>query len=352
MTQKPSRAAPSRRALIAALALAGLATPALAQAPVKLKLQTIGANASTIPDLYARTQDLYRKHGLDVEFLPPIFNANGAMQMVVQGAADVTYSGGSSIVQVVQQGRRIKAFGVVMQGLELKVSMTKPGLEKAEKAGATPSSPLAARVNAMKGMRIGAPATGSSSDLIFRYSLKRFGLDPNKDLAIQPMTDMTAIMAAVRQGAVDGIAGTSTTANARAEAEGSATRYIAFEEDDPLLRAYPTYILAASDEFIQKNPEAVKRLLAVFADAKKAIRRGLTPEEIAAIKKQFFPDMADQALAYSLNLSLPLLKGPLTPTPVVHEALIKTNNAVADVPATVTFEQAFVTAAAAEADKN
>lgn len=345
-----------RAALIAttALAMASLAaTPGAAQdaAPIKIRIQTVGANAATIPDLYARAYGLYKKAGLDAEFLPPIYNAGGAMQMVVQGAADVTYSGGSSVVQVAQQGRKVKVVGVVLQGLDLKVSLTRPGMDKAARVNVTPASPIAERVNALKGMRIGAPATGSSSDLVFRYSLKKYGLEPSRDVTVQPMSDIASMVAASRQGAVDGVAGAAATANARVEAEGIATRFIAFEEFDELLRLYPTYALTTSDDFLAKNPEAIRRLLTVFAEAKKAIRRGLTAEEIATVKKQFFPDMADSALAYALDIAIPALKGPLEPKSIHLESLLKTNNAVADVPATLTFEQVFAPALAAEADK-
>jgi len=328
------------------------ARPALAadDKPIKIRLQTVGANASTIPDLYARVFHLYEKAGIDPEFLPPIYNANAAMQMLVQGSADVTYSGGSSIIQAVQQGRRVKVIATVMEGLEQKISLTKSGMDKIAKLGVTPGSDIKDRVSAMRGFRLAAPATGSSSDLVLRYSLKRYGIDANKDLVIQPMSDLTTIMAAVRQGVVDGVAGTAATANARAEAEGVATRYIAFEEDDPLLRAYPTYVLATSDEFLSKNPESVRRLLTVFSNAKRAIRRGLTPEEIAAIKKEFFPDMTDAALAYGLGISLPLLEAPLEPKQMSFDALITTNNAVADVPASIKYDQAFAPALASEVD--
>jgi ABC-type nitrate/sulfonate/bicarbonate transport system substrate-binding protein len=337
-------------AVVAFAAVAGMSPGHAEDQLLKVRVQTIGANAATVPDLYARVFGLYKQAGLDPEFPPPIYHANGAMQMVIQGSADVAYSGGSSVIQAVQQGRKIKVFGVVLRGLELKISLTKAGMEKAQKLGVTAESPVKDRALALRGMRLAAPATGSSSDLVFRYSLKRFGIDPAKDLTIQPMSDIPTIMAAVRQGVVDGVAGTASTANARAEAEGVATRFIAFEEDDPLLQNYPLYTLATTDDFLAKNPEVARRLLNVFASAKKAIRRGLTPEETATIKKEFFPDMDEKALAYGLSISLPLLKAPLEPQPIMLEALLKTNNAVADVPANISFEQAFAPKLAAEAD--
>ena len=344
----------TRRAVTASLLAAPFVISSAARAqgaPLKLRLQGVGATVATLPDLYARVFKIYEKHGLDVEHLAPIYNANGAMQSVIQGSADVTYGGGSSVIAALNQGRPIKLFGTVIQGFELKVSLAKGGLEKAAKAGATPASPIKDRAAAMKGMRIAAPASGSSSDLLLRYSFKKWGLDPVRDLVIQPMSDIPAMLAAVRQGAVDGLAGTAATANARAESEGVATRYIAFEEEDPVLRSWPPYALLASDDFLKKNMETARRLLMVFHEVKQAIRRGLTAEEIAAVKKVFFPDMADKTLADGLAISLPLLKTKLEPTHEQFDALILTNNAVQEVPAKFTFEQAFYTSLAAEIDK-
>ncbi len=333
------RVAPRLAAWLTVAGLALAAAPVAAQEPLKLRLQTVGMNASTFPDMYARSHDLYRKHGLDVEFLPPIFNAAGALQMVIQGAADVSYSGGSGALQAAQQGRDVQIFGVVLEGLELKVSLTEAGQAKATAAGISEASDFEAKVAALKGMTLSSAATGSSVHMMLRYSLQKYGLNPETDVRIQPMGDLQSAMAALRQGLVDGASGTASSTVGPAEAEGLTKRLLSFEENDPLLRAYPTYALIADSTFLKTNPEAARRLLAVFADAKAAIRAGIDDAEIDRIRGEFLPDMSLQALKSGLASSLPLVQGPMTPRSVNFEALIVTANAVADAPYSVTEAQ-------------
>jgi len=333
--------------MVAAIALA--AAPAAAEDLIKLRLQTVGLNASTFPDMYARTHDLYRKHGLDVEFLPPIFNAAGALQMVIQGDADVSYSGGSGALQAAQQGRDVQIFGIVLEGLELSVSLTPSGQEKA--AGVAEEAPFEEKVAALKGMIIASAATGSSVHMMLRYSLKKYGLDPEVDVQIQPMADVQTSLAALRQGVVDGVSGTGSSTIGPAEAEGLTKRLLSFEKNDELLRAYPTYSLIASSEFLKNNPEAAKRLLAVFAETKAAIRAGISDEEIERIRAEHLPDMKFEALKSGLASSLPLIQGPMAPRSINFDALIVTANAVAETPFTVTQEQLMFPDLAVEVDK-
>ena len=343
----------SRRIVLAGM----LAAPALlvrkarAADPLRIRIQGVGATFTALTEIYARSLGLYEQHGLAAEYLPPIYNANGIMQVVVQGTADIASTGGSSIIQAVQQGRRVKCIGVGMLGLELKVSLTKPGQEKVSKLGITTASPPMERVRALRGLRLAAPGTGSTSDTAFRYSLKRAGIDPTRDVIIQPMGDAGSMLAAARAGAVDALVGVAATANGRAEAEGTATRFIAFEEDDAVLQNYPTTIMAVTDEFLQKNQEAVRRFLASMHDARKAIRRGLTEAELTTMKQKFFPDMSDANWTTSLRQTIPQFSGSLTPVRAQYDALMLTNNAQAEVPATVTFEQCFDPSLAAVVEK-
>ncbi len=345
-----------RRSVLAlglAAPFAGVAVggKAMAQSgPITVRMQGIGANASTLPETYARTVGLFEKNGLNVQFLPPIFNANSVMAVAVQGQADFAYTGGSAIVPVVQQGRPMKVVATILSGLDLKVSLTKVALEKLAKQGVTQNSSVEERVRALRGLRLGAPTVGSLTDLSFRYSMKKYGIDP-KELTIQPMADMTALLAALRQGVVDGVVGTASTTSGRAETEGLAMRYLAFEESDPLLRAFPTYIIAVSDEYLQKNPEAVRRVLTVFSQAKAAIRRGLTDAEFAEVKKQFFPDTPQASYDYGHSVTVPALKASIVPKDEQLVSLLAINNAMAENPAKLTFAQVFDSRIAAEIEK-
>lgn len=342
MLDRMKRAALSLALKPTALALLVGLAPAVAPAAedlIPLKLQTIGANASTFPDYYARAFGLYEKNGLDVEFLPPIYNAAGALQMVIQGAADVSYSGSSAALLADQQGRDIKIFGVVLEGYQVAVSLTESGMEKLQAAGVTMDSSFEDKIHALKGMTIASAATGSSTHMMMRYSLLKYGMDPEADVVIQPLKDFQTTVAALRQGVVDAVVGTASSINVPLESDGLATRLLSFEENDPLLRAYPTYGLMAQTDYLTENPEAARRLAMVFAESKAAIRRGITDEEIQKVHDEYLPDMAIETYKNALKVSFQLTQGPMAPAQINYDALVNTANAVAETPITVTYEQ-------------
>lgn len=335
---------------LAALVLAVAPGLATAQEMIPLRLQTVGANASTFPDLYARSFGLYEKHGLEIEFLPPIFNAAGALQMVIQGDADVSYSGTSGAMLAAQQGRDVQAFGVVLEGLVIPVSLTPSGMEKLAAAGVTGDSSFEEKIEALKGMVIATAATGSTVHALLRYSLMKYGINPETEVTIQPINNLQATFAVLRQNAVDGVVGTASSTVAPAEAEGLTTRLLSFDDNDELLRAYPVYGLMASSGYIAENPEALRRLLSAFAEAKAAIRRGITDEELAKVHADHVPDMDIETLKAGLASSFPLLQGPMEPREINFNALLETANATAESPITLTYEELMAPALAAEVD--
>lgn len=54
----------------------------------------------------------------------------------------------------------------------------------------------------LKGKKAGISAFGSSSDLLIRLALKKYGLDPNKDVAILPMGGQPEAFAALQNGSI------------------------------------------------------------------------------------------------------------------------------------------------------
>ena len=111
--------------------------------------------------------------------------------------------------------------------------------------------------------------------------------------------------------------------------------------EDPTLSIYPAIALVVSDDYLAKNGDTLRRVLAAYHQAKQAIRRGLTEDELAAVKKRFFPDMPEAAWTGGLKLTMPNLIGPLAPSRAQFDALFAVHNATAEVPASVTYEQCF-----------
>jgi NitT/TauT family transport system substrate-binding protein len=334
----------SRRMLLQGSAVTGLAGLApsglLAQEAMAVRIQDFGVNLVSLPLLYGKAFDLFATAGVTLKDVPPIFSTAGIMQSVMNNQADIGYTGATAIVPAVAQGRNLKIVAVVATGMELKLSLTKAAADRLAAKGITANSPFKERLQALKGLRLSAPATGSSTYQGVQYQMKKNGLDAARDVTIQPMPDMAAQIASMRQGAVDGIFGTIGSGVGQAEADG-AVRFIAFEREDPSLQTIPWNVLIATDSFIKEKPQAVRGVVKAFAEAKKAINAGLKPEEIDAIKKRFFPDMPQATFDTIYRGVLPLMKGSLVGTAEQLQTLTDINNSTADMPSRASFEQVF-----------
>lgn len=334
--------------LLAGAGAIGLPTAGRGQAggtpkPLTMKIQDFGPVVVCMPYMLARVNGLFDQAGLALQINPPIFNAAATYNIVLQNQADIGYTGATPMIPLIQQGRPVKIIAIISRGFEIKIALTLQVMEALAKKGVTPDSPLATRVQALRGLRIASPAAGSTIDLGHRYSLKKNGLDPARDVTIQPIADMAGIIAAVRQGAVDGLVGTNATGVAQSVADGVTRLFIEYEKHDETLRVFPFNVLVASDDYIKGNQEAIRRLLIGFQAGKNAIRRGLTADERDKVKKQFFPDMNPDTYRSLVDATMPLLTGPMAASQEQLEVLIGMHNATADVPAKVTFSQMFDT---------
>ncbi len=322
-----------------------------AQKPIALRWQDFGPIINSLPALLARTEGLYDKAGLSVTLNPPIFNASQIVSVVLQGQAEIGYTGSTSMIPVVQQRRPAKIIAVIASGFETRIALTPKALDALAKKGITPNSPFKDRVAALRGLTIAAPASGSTTDLGFRYSLKKNGIEPARDLTIQPLPTSAAIMAVLRQGTVDGMVGSYASGVGQANVEGFGRTFIEFDKEDARLANAPYHILVASDDYVKANPEAVRRVLQAFQAAKNMIRRGLTADELGRVKKQFYPDMDPATYKNLVDNTLAMLTGPMAATREQLEVLLDLNNAVAETPVKLTMEQLFDTRIAESVEK-
>lgn len=338
--------------LMSMTAALALPAPALAQTskPISVRFQDTGSATIFLPYLLSRTE-YFEQNGVVAVPNPPMFAAAPMYNVLLQNQADISYTGPTPIVPLVQQGRPLKIIAVISRGFEVKVALTKPALEALAKKGITPDSPLATRVQALRGLRIGSPPSGSTIEAGFIYSLKRNGLDPTRDLTVQPLPDLNALIAAARQASVDGIVGTNAYGVGVATSDGSSRVFIEFEKHDEGLAVFPFNVLVATDEYVQKNPEAVRRVLASFNAAKNAIRKGITQQQRDRVKNDFFRDMNPDIYRNLTDAVLPQLTGSMVANKAQLDVLLGINNATVATPANLSFEQVFNTRLAEEIEK-
>jgi NitT/TauT family transport system substrate-binding protein len=336
-------------ASVAVLATSGVAAGATdttvppAEAPSgeleTVRLANFGHLPATLPYDYALANDLFEANGVEIAENPAIFNAAEAIQTLFTGDADVGYIGISAPIQGVEVGRDVRVIGVVAGKFPLEVALTNETLEELEANGVTVDSSIEDKVAALEGLTLASPAAGSTTDLVFRYAVDKYGLDPDSDLTIQPVGDAAAIVAAARQGAVDGVIATTGGPSTLAESEGFAQVFINFAEQDPDLGQLPIHVLVTSTDYLEEHPEAVEGVVNAFYQARQAIEAGLSPEELVALKETVAPDMEQGLWDTTIEQILPLFTGSMAVTPEQYDISVAVVDIGADTPTTATFEE-------------
>jgi NitT/TauT family transport system substrate-binding protein len=245
------RAADRPLAFIAAgvTALAAFSAPALAQTKI-----TIGCTATTdcASAMVAVDQGIFAKHGLDAKMVLIGINSNIPAAIV----SDSIQFGGPTA-------------SVFLQAID-------GGLDLVAVAGASSMDPVADQLVAVMartgsnikepkdfvGKKVGAPGIGAFLQVLFVKWLTEKGVDPKQvnfvEVTFPTMNDT------LKSGAVDAV----LTAGAFIDRiKDAGNGYVAARYEADLARPDPIIFYAATRDYAEKNPEAIKSFRAAIAES-------------------------------------------------------------------------------------
>ena len=168
---------------LAACALATGALPARGQEPKKIKIGYPAISYNQVHIWVAKDAGLFRKYGLDAEVI--FFRGGGlATQALVAGDPPIVNVG--TVVQAGLQGHDIVL--IASSESAYNYSVVARGLTKVEQ---------------LRGKRLGVSGFGSASHNASIILFKKFGLEPNKDVAIVTAGPTMDRLSAVDAGRID-----------------------------------------------------------------------------------------------------------------------------------------------------
>src|SRR3954462_2189157 len=134
----------------------------------------------------AHEAGLFAKEGLDdqIIFIP---SATQLAQVTVAGDVDIASLGGGPLIAAVLSGADLKVFGNNVNKMIFSLH-TKPEIKSIEE---------------LRGKRIAVSRFGSSSDVSARYALRKFNIDPQKDVILMQLGSMSNMFGALRSGAIE-----------------------------------------------------------------------------------------------------------------------------------------------------
>lgn len=226
-----------------------LVTVAFAQL-TKLRAAYSAESSWSLATWVAHDAGLYRKYGLDVD-LVLIRSASTITSALIAGETPMIQLGGNGTIQAALQGADTVNILTLVPIIPQSLVVT-PDIKGTED---------------LRGKRFGVSRFGALSDLVIRRYLRKFGLDPAKDVTIVQIGGIPELVTAMKAGA---ISGGSISPPALTVAKKFGFKELAdFESLD---YKYPAVAIASTKSFIQRNRPAALNFIRGEIEGIHAIR--------------------------------------------------------------------------------
>jgi ABC-type nitrate/sulfonate/bicarbonate transport system substrate-binding protein len=257
------------------------------------------------PIWVAHDAGYFAKEGLqdDIILIP---SGTQLAQVTVAGEIDIGSLNGSSAIAAALQGADLKIIG--NSGNKMVFSLyVRPEIKSVE---------------ALKGKKIGITRFGSAPDISVRYALRKYNINPDKDLTLIQLGFMATVAAGLQGGSIEG--GVVSPPTQFAVDKAGFKELISITDMD---FAFPNPALVAVGSIIRSKPDVINRFIRAYV---RGIHRARTDREFTYKSMAKYTKIQDQSVlqkAYDFYMSKVLEKAPyinMTGVQNVLDDLVKT----------------------------
>jgi len=230
----------------------------------------------------------FAREGLDDQMIL-IPSGTQLAQVTVAGEIDIALLNGSSAMAAALQGADLKVIGNA--GNKMIFSLyVRPEIKTVE---------------ALKGKKIGITRYGSAPDISIRYALKKYNLNPEKDLTLIQLGFMATVAGGLNGGSIDGGVVSPPTL--------FAVEKLGFKELINITDmdfAFPNPSLVAVGTILKSRPEVINRFMRAYA---RGIQRAKNDREFTYKSMATYTKIQDTTVlqkAYDLYIGKVLEKAP------------------------------------------
>lgn len=184
----------------------------------------------------AKEDGIFYKNGLDVD-LVYITGGPRSMAALLSGQLQIIGTGGNSLVAANLKGAKDAVIIATTYNTLVFSLMTRADLKEPRE---------------LRGKSLGVTGLGSLSDFTLRTLLRKWGLDPTRDVIVRPMGGYPEMLASMRSGMIDG-AVFSPPSNVKAQALG----FREFIDAGSMGIEYAATCYATTRRFIREHRETV-----------------------------------------------------------------------------------------------
>jgi NitT/TauT family transport system substrate-binding protein len=263
-----------KHAIAAFASLAVLGTSA--SAAERIKISTFQANLCCFTVYVAKELGLFEKHGIAAELI--YGTGIQAANIMISGSAEVGAFAVEHGVAVAARGQDVKLLVLNEQlpplGLIVRNDVPTPNADK----------PYPAMVRDLKGLKIGISSAGASTDTTLQYLLREAGLDPKRDVTIVPVGDPNTMLAALKNGVIDGAMAVEPTQTIAVQGLKIAKMMVDVEGGGaPLFQQYAYNGMFVRSAFIKDRAQVARGIVAAVIEAEQAINDPARADEILKV---------------------------------------------------------------------
>lgn len=236
----------------------------------------------------AREAGLFEKNGLKAE-VAYIRSGSTMAQALLAGELQVAQTGGPGVLGAAVGGADFALIAVALNTTPIVLMGT------------------VSRIEELKGKAVGVTRYGSNTDISARFALKKFGLQPDKDVALVQLEDYPGIMGGIASGRI--------AAGALADPFTDHAKKLGYKEIADIASLgleFPFVTLTAKKSYLHDHPNDVQRFIRAYTEAIALYKNN---RELAMKVTQKYTGIKDSAiLASTVNFYAPKLARVPYPT--------------------------------------
>ena len=188
---------------------------------------------------------IFKKHNIEPELL---YIAGGppSLQALIAGDVAISFTAAGAVVAANLSGSDVVLLGTTIDSLPFELYAV-PSIKEPER---------------LRGTKMGVSRIGATTDFVARYLLKKWGLQPDKDVAIFQAGAGTQVFAALKGGSVQSGVLSTGVETIKAQEEG----YHRLADVSASGLAYPFGPFAARQTFLKSQPQLVARFMRAYVE--------------------------------------------------------------------------------------
>ncbi len=313
--------------------------PALANTVTIRSFRSTSKSWLWAPEDFAVAKGFFRDEGINVDVVATERAPN--IDALLSQATDIVLTPPDQAMRVQVKGQPVRLIAGLVNKYASHVVVKKSILDEKR---VSLSSPEADRVGVLKGLRLATTGAGGAPDSLFRFLFATHGINPDTEVQLVPVRGGgAAMLAALKQGAIDGFGLSSPTSDLAVRDFGGAYLFDMSTAPPVFFEDFLYIAVAATDRTINAKAGELQAYYRGLARALTVIRQD--PKSYSDWSATFFSDLDSDLFKRAFDNNSKIYMADPKPTKDQFTRTVDFMNkqrvasSDANIPSTFTFEQ-------------